>query len=56
MVPSVVPTAKSALSNAHSSDTTDPNFAQVAAAWDGLLEQIKAGLLAIIQAAGGSNA
>ena len=33
-----------------------PDLARVASAWDGLPASIKAGILAIVQAAGGSDA
>ena len=54
VVPSVVPTKTSGFCiNQH--HFADPTLAQIAAAWDTLPESIKAGLLAIIQDAGGQT-
>jgi hypothetical protein len=51
-VPTVVPTP----SRAASSSQLPPDLALVVASWDRLPEAIKAGVLALVQAAGGPNA
>ena len=54
MVPSVVPTKTSGFCiNQH--QFADAKLAEVVAAWDTLPESIKAGLLALIQDAGGQT-
>jgi hypothetical protein len=53
---SEVPAEVPSLSEAVSGPQIPPDLARVVAAWDRLPEAIKAGVLALVQAAGGSNA
>ena len=50
-VPAEVPSRSEAVSSSH----FPPDLARVMATWDRLPEAIKAGILALIQAAGGLN-
>jgi hypothetical protein len=50
-----VPTEVPSQSEAVSSSRFPPDLARVVATWDRLPEAIKAGILALIQAAGGAN-
>lgn len=45
-----------ALPNATSSVPADPDLARVVAAWPGLPNAIRVGILALVQAAGGPDA
>ena len=55
VVPSLVPTSPGARVDADSSAAADSDLAQIIAAWPGLPEAIKAGILALVKAAGGPD-
>lgn len=55
-MPTVVPSSLRSDSGLFPAALDDPALAQIAAGWAHLPEAIKAGILAMIQAAGGSNA
>jgi hypothetical protein len=54
-VPTVVPTTLDTPGNTPSAVPTDPLFTKVTAAWDDLPEAIRAGILALVNASGGSH-
>jgi len=51
----LVPTSPGARVDADSSAAADSDLAQIIAAWPGLPEAIKAGILALVKAAGGPD-
>jgi len=55
-VPSLVPSSPHGLPEADSPPPGDPDLAHIVAAWSRLPKAIKAGILAMVQAAGGSDA